>query len=273
MQSSVIDEKWGIKPIGLLPQKGRTVMIYGQAGRGKTSLINTLKGNILLINIDCGEQVLVPNNPNNTIHVMNLISDDSNTASLAIKKFEAFASWLLKQDKLPWDYIVIDNISLIENSALFAIVERRKDKIKAPDQNAYGEVGFTILDTLTALRNLTFKGVHLIYIAWEKTEKISDFGGEVHSEKGPMLIGQTQLKISGLVDFVIAMRVDKKGERYLQLDSDHKYSAKKRDEPGRCYPRIIECPKDSKDTLQTLFDMIEGTVVTQNTNADLKSDG
>jgi phage nucleotide-binding protein len=252
-----ISSVWGIKKLDLLPQKGRTVMIYGQAGRGKTSLINTLKGNILLINIDCGEQVINSKNPNNTIHVMNLISDDTPTATAAIKKFEAFADWLLKKDELPWDYIVIDNISLIENSMLFAIVERRKDKIKSPDQNAYGEAGFAILDSLTALRNLTFKGVHLIYIAWEKTEKISDFGGEVHSEKGPMLVGQTQLKVSGLVDFVMAMRVDKKGERYLQLDADHKYSCKKRDEAGIVFPAVIECPKNSDDTLQRFFDLMK----------------
>ena len=258
--SKELEQSWGVKKLELLPQKGRTILIYGQAGRGKTSLINTLKGKILLINIDCGEQVLDSKNEHNEIHVMNLISDDTPTAASAIKKFEAFADFLLLQEEVPWDYVVIDNISLIENSMLFAIVERRgkeNAKIKSPDQAAYGEAGFAILDVLTSLRNLTFKGINLIYIAWEKTDKISDFGGEVHSEKGPMLVGQAQLKVSGLVDFVMAMRVDKVGSRYLQLDSDHKYLCKKREEPGVKLPNVLECPKDSINTLQTFFDMLK----------------
>lgn len=255
-----LQDTWGVKKIQAMPQKGRTALIYSLAGRGKTTLINTLKGKILLINIDCGEQVIDTENPDNEIYVMNLIGDDTPTSMAVIRKFEAFTDWLLKQDTLPWDYIVLDNISLIENSMLFAIVERRNKenaKIKSPDQGAYGEAGFALLDVLTSLRNLTFKGVHLIYIAWEKTEKITDFGGEVHSEKGPMLVGQSQLKICGLVDFVMALRVDKNGNRYLQLDADHKYAGKCRDEKGIVFPKVLECPKDSRDTLQTFFDLLK----------------
>lgn len=248
------NNNWGIKRIDVLPPKGRTLLLYGQAGRGKTTLINTLKGKILLVNIDCGEQVLNINNAKNEIFVMNLVTNEIVTPHDVFKRFVDFSDYLVKQVSLPWGYVIVDNISLIENSSLVSITNRRN--IKSPDQNAYGEAGFAMLDVLSTLRNITFKGVNLIYIAWEKTEKISDFGGEVHSEKGPMLIGQTQLKANGLVDFLGALRVDKKGTRYLQFDSDSKYSAKKREEYGKTYPSIIECPKDSDSTLQDFFDLI-----------------
>ena len=71
-------------------------------------------------------------------------------------------------------------------------------------------------------------------------------------------MGSTQLKIEGLSDFVMAMRVDKKGGRYLQLDADNKYAAKKRTEPGREYPSIIQCPLEDKNILQCFFDLIHG---------------
>ena len=108
------------------------------------------------------------------------------------------------------------------------------------------------------MRNLTYLGCDVLYLAWEKTVKITDSDGEVHSEKGPMLTGLSQLKLEGLVDFVLAMRVDKKGTRYLQLDADHKYMAKKRTEPNRSYPSEIECHLENKTTLQDLFNLIHG---------------
>lgn len=247
---------WGIRRVDQMPQKGRTILIYGQAGRGKTSLINTLKGNILLINIDCGEQVLNPNNPNNSIDVCSLVSKNLKDPSKSIQKMDEFVDWLIAQETLEWDYIIVDNISEVQDTKLASLVEMRK-AIVSPDKLAYGQAGFFMLNILKKMRNLTYAGVNVIYIAWEKTDKVEDFGGEVHSEKSTMLFGQNQAKIEGLVDFVMAMRVDKKGNRFLQLDADNKYSAKKRSEPGVEYPSIIECPKDSDSTLQDFFDLIK----------------
>jgi phage nucleotide-binding protein len=249
---------FGIRSIDLMEQKGRTSIIYGMAGRGKTTLLNTLKGNVLLINIDCGEQVLNPHSDQNTFDICALISRNQTDPIGSIKKFEAFVDFLLSQEKLEWDYIVVDNISEIQDTYIEAIGKARGKKY--PERLIYRDTGIDMLRVLKKMRNLTYKGVDVIYIAWEATEKIEDFGGEVHSEKGPMIMGKTQSKISGLVDFVMALRVDKKGDRFLQLDADHKYSCKKRTEPGKTYPNVIECPKDATDTLQTFFDLVHKEV-------------
>ena len=254
-----IDKKyWGIRSIDIMPKKGRAVVIYGQAGRGKTTLLNTLKGNILLINIDCGEQVLNDNTGYNQFDICPLVSKKLKDPADSINKLESFVDYLITQETLPWDYIAVDNISEIQDAYLESLGSARGKKY--PEQLIYRDTGIEMLRILKKMRNLTYKGPDVIYIAWEDTNKIEDFGGEIQSEKAPLIMGKTQLKVSGLVDFIMAMRVDKKGNRYLQLDADHKYLAKKREEPGRTYPSIIECPKDCLTTLQDFFDQIHGRV-------------
>jgi phage nucleotide-binding protein len=254
--NKIDNEKWGIRKIDLMEQKGRTVVIYGKAGRGKTTLLNTLSGNILLINIDCGEQVLNSNNPNNEFDICSLVSRKLNDPVVSITKLKDFVGHLSTLETLPWDYIVVDNISEVQDTILSALSKQRGKQF--PEQLIYRDTGYEILKILKELRNLTYKGPDMIYIAWEDTIKVNDFGGEVQSEKGPMIMGKSGVRLEGLVDFVIAMRTDKKGTRYLQLDADNKYAAKKRTEPGKVYPNLIECPLDSTDTLQTLFELIHG---------------
>lgn len=247
---------FNIRPIDLMESKGRTLLLYGHAGRGKTTLLNTLKGKILLINIDCGEQVLDANNPDNSFDICTLVSRKLQNPIDSVRKLESFINWLMTQEKLEWDYIVVDNISELEDIYADALRKKRNQVYSEDFLNI--DVGVDILRILKKMRNLTYLGPDVLYLAWEKTVKITDSDGEVHSEKGPMIMGTSQLKIEGLVDFEMAMRVDKKGGRYLQLDGDHKYSAKCREEPGRSYPSTIECHKSSTDTLQTLFNLIHG---------------
>lgn len=237
-----------------MPDKGRCIMLYGKAGRGKTTLLNTLTGNILLINIDCGEQVLDASNENNQFDICTLVSHNLNDPIAAIDKLEEFVTWLGEQDKLPWDYIAVDNISELEDVYANSLREQRTQEYS--ENFLMPDVSLDILNILKKLRNLTYLGPDVLFLAWEKTLKVSDKDGEVTSEKGPMITGLSQLKLSGLVDFVMAMRVDKQGSRYLQLDADHKYDCKLREEPGVSYPTTIECPKSSTDTLQNFFDLV-----------------
>lgn len=242
-------EKWGIETVEA-KKKGRTVLIYGEAGRGKTTLLNTLKGRTLIISIDCGEQVLQGDN----IDMFYLVDKDIKGPSESIKKFEAFATYLLEQKELPWDFIAFDNISEFQDCYLEALQANRG--IKYPRQLEYRDVGIEMRRWLRQLRNLTYKGVNVIYIAWEEVSKITDTGGEVISDKQPMIMGKSCKTVMGLVDFVAAMRVDNKGNRYLQFDGDVKYMAKKREEPGMTYPSFLECPKAATDTLSNFFKLI-----------------
>ena len=247
---------FGIRNIDLMPDKGRTIILYGKAGIGKTTLLNTLFGKILLINIDCGEQVLDPKNNNNEFSICTLVSRKLQNPIESVNKLEAFIDFLMTQEVLEWDYIVVDNISELEDIYADALRKKRNQVYSEDFLNI--DVGVDILRILKKMRNLTYLGPDVLYLAWEKTVKITDSDGEIHSEKGPMIMGSTQLKIEGLSDFVMAMRVDKKGGRYLQLDADNKYAAKKRTEPGREYPSIIQCPLEDKNILQCFFDLIHG---------------
>ena len=246
-------EKFGIVKPGD-SKHGRTILIYGEAGRGKTTLLNTIKRSTLLINIDCGEQVL---EKNGEVDVFNLVRDSADTAKKRIERFEGFCTWLLEyKEPLPWGVVTIDNITVLQNNYTESLGIQRQ--VKYPRQLEYRDTGIEMERWLTNLRNLNYRGVHVVYLAWEDTNKIEDKGGEITSAIVPMIMGKTCTKIRGLVDFVMVMRVGKKGERYLQLDGDALYMAKKREEPGIEYPSYIECPKGEVDTLEKFFKLMEG---------------
>jgi len=94
---------FGIRPIDLMQEKGRTVLIYGKAGVGKTTLLNTLKGHILVINIDCGEQVL---DTSKNFDICTLVSRKLQNPIDSVNKLESFIDYLMSEESLDWDYIV-----------------------------------------------------------------------------------------------------------------------------------------------------------------------
>lgn len=244
-------EKIGIRAVGE-SQRGRSVLIYGDAGRGKTTLLDTLDGPVFLITLDCGEQVLKGKH----IDVFDVGSKDAVDEITRVDRFIKIVNFLSKREKLDWKYIVVDNISELNWSLNEALQNKRG--IAYPRLLDYRDTGIQIGRYVRKLRNLVYKGADVIIIAWEDTVKVDDFGGEVMSEKMPMVGGKQVKSVCGLMDFVMALRIDKKRNRYLQLDADIKYHAKKREEPGRDYPSEIPCPRGATDTLENFFKMIRG---------------
>jgi len=239
-------------------KKGYTNLIYGPAGIGKTTLLDTLNDDTLIINLDCGERVLSGEH----IEVFDLIKGDERGKTRDINKIERFekiCNWLLDQPTLPWKYIALDNVTELQDAYLECLQSQRGRKY--PSQLEYRDTGIEVKRWLKRLRNLTYKGVNVIYIAWEDTAKVEDHGGSVMSEKLPMIMGKSCKHIMGLVDYVGAMRTSQKGTRFLQFDSDSKYYAKKREEPGKVYTfkegMYWLCPEGEKDTLQRFYKMIE----------------
>lgn len=244
-------EKIGIRAIQDT-SRGSAVLIYGEAGRGKTTLIDTLNEPTFLINLDCGEKVL----KGEKIDVFDVGRNNDVDEVTRIARFEKIVDWLLDQETLEWKYVVIDNITELNwayNESL-----QTKRGVRYPRLLDYRDTGIEMGRWIRKIRNLTYKGCHVIFIAWEDTVKIDDNGGEVQSEKTPMIGGKQVKTICGLLDFVMALRVDKKQNRFLQLDSDVKYHAKKREEPGRSYPSFIPCPYQEPDTLEKFFKMVGG---------------
>ena len=154
---------FNIRPIDLMEHKGRTIMIYGKAGRGKTTLLNTLKGNILLINIDCGEQVLDANNDGNTFDICTLVSRKLQNPVDSVRKLEEFIDYLMTQEELKWDYIVVDNISELEDIYADALRKKRNQVYSEDFLNI--DVGVDILRILKKMRNLTYLGPDVLYLA------------------------------------------------------------------------------------------------------------
>lgn len=245
-------DKLGVTQAGKLV-KGNTLLIYAVAGAGKTTLLNTvIPEDLLVISIDSGQQVLNPK-----IDMFHLITEKTREPEEQISRFENFATYLLEsKDILPWKVIALDNISELQDAFLEKFQKARG--VKFPSKLEYRNTGIMMKRWLKAIRNLNYKGIDVIYIAWEDADKIEDKGGEIWTEKGPMIMGKTEIVVSGLVDFVLCLRVGKKGERYLQLDGDSVHLAKKREEWGAEYPSYIPCPKGDTRTLQDFLDKLRG---------------
>ena len=236
-----------------MQKTGKTIIIYGDAGVGKTTLLNTLSDNTLVIMIESGEQVLKERKELTKY----AIQEPGMTAREAIQRFEAIINAVISQKGAGYKYIALDNISYLETMDRNAVME--KQHISCPNSDTYNSSGANLARYLinnSGLRQLNEHGVNLIYIAWSKAEKIKDSEGEVINKMWPMLADGLTKQVCGIVDFVMPLRIGKKGERYLQLDADLTYTAKKREEFGKEYPDVIACPKNSLDTLDLFFKMI-----------------
>jgi len=188
---------------------GVKLLVYGQAGAGKTSLIPTLPKPVIL----SAEGGL-------------LSIADANLPFIEIKDMDTLREaykWLRDSDEAKqFDSVALDSISEIAEVCLAA----EKAKSKDPRQ-AYGEMQTTMADAIRLFRDLP--GKHVFFSA--KLEKSQDEMGRMLY--APSMPGnKTGQALPYYFDIVAAMRVEKDAEgvtqRALMCDSDGLWLAKDR---------------------------------------------
>jgi len=223
-----------------MPEKGRSMIIFGDPGAGKTSLIKTLNPEeCLLICFDSGDIVL------KDIHCPIFTIKPGE-----MKKFKDFVGYLLNNET-PWKYIFMDNVSEAEKFFLIALTDTRCNG-KEPRQKEWGDAAFWLRKYIRDLRSLTESGKHVVFIFWAMMAKLTDKDGEIESKVCPMCMAKTTMEYCGLVDFVAYMGHNAKGGRYLQFEPDKLIHAKKRDLPG------AQLEKFMKPDLKEIYKLIEG---------------
>lgn len=188
---------------------GVKIVVYGQAGSGKTSLIKTLPDPVI-ISAEGG-----------------LLSiSDSNLPYLEVSSMdtlkEAFM-WVSQSDEANrFQSVAIDSISEIAE-----VVLAHEKRVNKDGRAAYGEMQVQVIDIMRAFRDL--QGKHVYFSA--KCEKSQDEMGRIlynPSMPGNKLAQQ----IPYLVDEVFALRVERDAEgvtqRALMCDSDGLWLAKDR---------------------------------------------
>jgi phage nucleotide-binding protein len=191
-----------------LASNGVKLLVYGQAGAGKTSLIRTLP-NPLVLSAEAG-----------------LLSiQDADLAYIEIKTIddlrEAY-SYIMSDEGAGFESIALDSISEIAE----VILNAEKKTAKDPRQ-AYGAMQEQVSDLIRAFRDIPGKHVYMS----AKLEKSTDEMGRILY--APSMPGnKTGQQLPYFFDEVLALRVERDAEgnvqRALMCDSDGLWQAKDR---------------------------------------------
>lgn len=195
-----------LKKTGGLSTNGVKLLVYGQAGAGKTSLIPTLPNPIVL----SAEGGL-------------LSIQDANLPYLEIASMDDLKEayeWLLNSDE--YQSVALDSISEISE-----VVLNYEKKLTKDPRQAYGAVQEQMSDIIRAFRDLPNKHVYMS----AKLEKSQDEMGRLLYS--PSMVGnKLGQALPYFFDEVLALRVEKDGDgntqRALMCDSDGLWSAKDR---------------------------------------------
>ena len=198
-----------LKQTGAISTNGVKMLVYGQAGTGKTSLIPTLP-RVVVLSAEGGllsiQGADVP-----------YIEINSMTSLM-----EAY-SWLIESAEAKgFDSIALDSISEIAEVVLAEELKKQKD-----GRAAYGELNTIMAGMIRAFRDLPAK--HVYFTA--KCDKSQDETGRLLY--APSMPGKSlSMQVPYFFDLVLALRVEKDSEglaqRALMCDSDGIWQAKDR---------------------------------------------
>ena len=198
-----------VKKTGGLSAEGVKVLVYGQAGAGKTSLVKTLPSPIVL----SAEGGL-------------LSIQDADIPYIEINSMEALKEayeWLTQSDEAKgFKSVALDSISEIAEVVLNAEKKATKDP-----RQAYGAMQEQMADIIRAFRDLPNRHVYMS----AKLEKTQDEMGRILY--APSMPGnKTGQSLPYFFDEVLALRIERDGDgntqRALMCDGDGLWLAKDR---------------------------------------------
>lgn len=147
-----------------------TVMVYSEPGKGKTTMVKSLKGNTVVFSIDGMYHVL-----SGLDNVTILPMDPKNPN----KQLGDFYRYLLNNiDDI--DNIVIDNISTFQK--MWLNTSGKVTKSGMPEIKDYGIIARVLFDFITSLKDLK---KNVLIFAHEKKEEITRESGGVYTQFRP----------------------------------------------------------------------------------------
>lgn len=197
-----------VKTTGSLSANGVKMLVYGQAGAGKTSLIPTLPSPIVL----SAEGGLLSIQSANLPYIEISSMDDLK---------EAF-EWMSTPEGLKYQSVALDSISEIAE-----VVLNHEKKIAKDPRQAYGAMQEQMAEIIRAFRDLPDRHIYMS----AKLEKSTDEMGRILY--APSMPGnKTGQSLPYFFDEVLALRVEKDADgntqRAIMCDSDGLWLAKDR---------------------------------------------
>lgn len=208
----------GTYSVGSHIDRAVSFIIYAAPGVGKTTMATTLpEGETIFINVEGGLGPLL-----GTKHVvMNLSNVESSNLERSVEDLYR----ILRTGDHPFKYVVIDNLSELQQQLiLFVTRSRGKD---VPELKEYGDVGYKMKEWVRLFRDLTTKGITVVFNAWEAPLELKNIGGEVKTQMYPMCGTKLSPQICGIVDVVGHLEVhEKTGKRWLRVGPSDQYITK-----------------------------------------------
>jgi hypothetical protein len=223
-----------------LKATGTSMIIYGPAGVGKTSLIKTLLGwtyesgwnghnqpyckpeDIFVISIDAGVSVL-KREEKLCCTIFPVL--DTSVASYSTV-FDELIPILIK---LKPKFVLFDNVS--EAEKYFVLRAAKQKGLPLPRQKEWGDASIYIRKYLRDFIHLTSFGINMIFNFWDMIVKIEDIAGSIQSIICPMCMAKSWKEYTGLVEHYAYMGISpKSGERFLQFETHGMIQAKTRSE-------------------------------------------
>ena len=178
-----------------------TALIYAPPGMGKTTLLGSLPGKTLVVDVDRGTSVL---RGNANVDIVRL---DEGLAELP-----QVVAHLEKECK--YNNVAVDSISELEK-AMLTVYGREGKNDGAPEQGHYLKVQFKLADYCRRFRALP---ANVIFTAWEVQKEIIAQDGSKYTQARPMISDKSVDLICGLCDVVGQIIISSKdGERYVRL--------------------------------------------------------
>lgn len=198
------------------------VLVYGDAGSGKTRLCSTIKGTPLILSAESG--------------LLSLKGFD--LPFIEINSFEELQEayrFVLSKEADKYDWICVDSLSEIAEICLLQESKKLNDKGKVDMLRAYRELAVKMVALVRAFRDLKNKNVYMT--AKLGTEKDEQTGGIYY---GPSLPGKMlSVQIPYLFDEVFYLNAKQNDDgtigRYLLTQQD--FNARAKDRSG-CLDQI-----------------------------------
>lgn len=184
-----------------LTAKGVVMILYGESGVGKTTLVKTLPGDrTLLYDVDGG------------LDPLRGWGGKVVSAPKELTNLRQFVEYVTTATH-PYSTIVIDSVSLLERRMVFAYGDSRgRDLITVQE---YGDAATKLRSYLIQLRDLSAKGVNIIFICHVKTDAKGREGVKI-----PFLSDKLAVEIIGLSDLCGLLSRAPDGSRKLAFDGD-----------------------------------------------------
>ncbi|HRT94002.1 MAG TPA: ATP-binding protein [Planctomycetota bacterium] len=217
-----------------LRSDGKSLLLYGDSGIGKTHTCGTLPvGKTLIIDMDAGSETL-------------------SGSEHHIVRPETFGDFKevyegLRDGTLKYRFVVLDSLTELEKS--LQMVRKHAKGKEFISMKEYGETSELMREYVRKFRDLRSQGISVVFTALEMPMDIQVNESETQTKAVPMLSKKFALEACGLVDMVARMIINpNSGERELHFAGGREFVAKTR---VHCV-RPVESP-DLTDLYRRIF--------------------